>query len=146
MFRAPKEDFLLAHPSIASSFSQFEFVNPENTRDAALGSKQSSVSGRFWPIMLKKSAMVCPSEKYASEIKIFTFGRGVRNRISRSSAQKRRFKQSMIRPFGQSDFFNRIGRLLPVTTAAFGGFLPILYGGDDRQRSNSGGLPIRMWL
>lgn len=34
------------------------------------------------------------------------------------------------------------GRLLPVATAAFGGFLPILYGRDDRQRSNSGGLPF----
>ncbi|WP_426119217.1 hypothetical protein [Pseudomonas sp. DSP3-2-2] len=43
-----------------------------------------------------------------------------------------------------ADFFNRIGRLLPVTTAAFGGFLPILDGGDDQQRSNSGGLPFRI--
>lgn len=38
------------------------------------------------------------------------------------------------------------GRLLPVATAAFGGFLPILDGGDDQQRSNSGGLPFRMRL
>lgn len=34
------------------------------------------------------------------------------------------------------------GRLLPVATAAFRGFLPILYGKDDRQRSNSGGVPF----
>jgi len=68
----------------------------------------------YWPIVLKKSAMVCASGKYASEIEIFTFGRGFRTRISRSSVQKRHFHQSMIRPFGQTDFFNRIGRSLPV--------------------------------
>lgn len=45
-------------------------------------------------------------------------------------------------PVRLSDF----GRLLPVATAAFGGFLPILDGGDDQQRSNSGGLPFRMRL
>ncbi len=71
---------------------------------------------RIWPILLKKSAMVCASEKYASEIEIFTFRRGFRSRISRSSVQKRRFHQSMIRQFGQTDFFNRIGRFVPVTT------------------------------
>ncbi|TNB81987.1 hypothetical protein FHJ31_18080 [Pseudomonas sp. Fig-3] len=60
--------------------------------------------------------MVCASEKYASEIEIFTFGRGFRTRISRSRVQKRRFPQSMIRQFEQTDFFNRIGRFLPVTT------------------------------
>jgi hypothetical protein len=70
---------------------------------------------RLWPILLKKSAMVCASEKYASEIEIFTFGRGIWIRISRSSVKKRRFHQSMIRQFGQTDFFNRIGRFLPVT-------------------------------
>ncbi len=45
-----------------------------------------------------------------------------------------------------SYFFNRIGRPLPIATAAFGELLPILDGGDDRQRSNSGGLPFRMRL
>jgi hypothetical protein len=59
-------------------------------------------------ILLKKSAMVYVSEKYVSEIEIFTFGRGFRTRVSRSSVQKRRF--------GQTDFFNRFGRLLPVMT------------------------------
>ena len=68
------------------------------------------VNGRNRPILLKKSAMVCASEKYASEIEIFTFGRGFRTRISRSSVQKRCFRQSMIRQFGQTDFFNRIGQ------------------------------------
>ncbi|PRA52616.1 hypothetical protein CQZ98_16405 [Pseudomonas sp. MYb115] len=52
--------------------------------------------------------MVCASEKYASEIEIFTFGRGFQARISRSSVQKRRFHPSMVRQFVQTDFFNRI--------------------------------------
>ncbi|MNF31188.1 hypothetical protein D3C84_119440 [compost metagenome] len=64
----------------------------------------------YWPILLKKSTMVSAAEKYASEIEIFTFGRGFRTRISRSSVQKRRFNQSMTRLFGRTDFFNRIGR------------------------------------
>ncbi len=68
------------------------------------------MKGCFWLILLKKPAIVYISEKYASEIEIFTFGRGFRTRISRSSVQKRRFHLSMIKQFGQSDFFNRIGR------------------------------------
>jgi hypothetical protein len=68
-------------------------------------------TGRNRPIVLKKSAMVCASEKYASEIEIFTFGRGFLTRISRSSVQKRRFHRSMAMQFGQTDFFNRIGQL-----------------------------------
>ena len=79
------------------------------------------VAGNNRPILLKKSAMVCASEKYASEIEIFTFGRSFRTRISRSSVQKRLFHQSMIRQFGQADFFNRIGRSLPVVTTALAG-------------------------
>ncbi|MBO1542166.1 hypothetical protein J3361_28890 [Pseudomonas sp. OA65] len=58
--------------------------------------------------------MVCASEKYASEIEIFTFGRGFLTRISRSSVQKRRFHRSMAMQFGQTDFFNRIGRKRPA--------------------------------
>ena len=77
-----------------------------------------SLDDCYWPILLKKSAIVCASEKYASEIEIFTVGRGFRTRISRSSVQKRRFHQSMIRQFGQTDFFNRIGRFLPVATSS----------------------------
>ncbi|AWM92931.1 hypothetical protein DJ564_20110 [Pseudomonas sp. 31-12] len=73
---------------------------------------------RYWPILLKKSAMVYASEKYASEIENFTFCRGFRTRISRSSVQKRRFHHSMIRQFGQTDFFNSIGRFLPVATSS----------------------------
>ncbi|WP_124302065.1 hypothetical protein [Pseudomonas chlororaphis] len=77
----------------------------------------------YWPILLKKSVSVSTAEKYASEIEIFTFGRGFRTRISRSSVQKRRFHQSMIRPFGQTDFFNRIGQFLPVAIESLGRFL-----------------------
>jgi len=38
---------------------------------------RGDMTGRERPILLKKAAMVCASEKYASEIEIFTFGRGV---------------------------------------------------------------------
>lgn len=62
------------------------------------------------PIVLKKSVLVCASEKYAPEIETFTFGRGFRNRISRSCVRKRRFHQSITRQFGQTEFFNTIGR------------------------------------
>ncbi|PTR22753.1 hypothetical protein C8K63_109236 [Pseudomonas sp. GV085] len=72
---------------------------------------------RFRPILLKKAARVCVSEKYASEVEIFTFGRVFQTRISRSSVQKRRYHQSMIRQFWQSDFFNRIGQEQPVEGA-----------------------------
>jgi hypothetical protein len=65
---------------------------------------------RFWPIVLKKSVMVSTAEKYASEIEIFTFGRGFQTRISRSSVEKWRSHCSMSRPFWMSDFFNTIGR------------------------------------
>jgi hypothetical protein len=65
---------------------------------------------RFWPILLKKSGLVSAAEKYASEIEIFTFGRGFQAQISRSSVQKRRFHWSMTRQFWMTDFFNRIGR------------------------------------
>jgi hypothetical protein len=54
--------------------------------------------------------MVSAAEKYASVIEIFTFSRGFQTQISRSSVQKRRFNQSMTRPFGRTDFFNRIGQ------------------------------------
>ena len=49
---------------------------------------QSVLTGSYWPILLKKSAMVSAAEKYASEIEIFTFGRGFQTQISRSSVQK----------------------------------------------------------
>lgn len=54
--------------------------------------------------------MVPAAEKYASEIEIFTFGRGFRTQISRGSVQKRLLNQSMTRKFGRTDFFNRIVR------------------------------------
>ncbi len=72
--------------------------------------KLTFLTGSNRPILLKKSTMVCAAEKYASEIEIFTFGRGFRTQISRSSVQKRRFNQSMTRLFGRTDFFNRIGQ------------------------------------
>ncbi|ALI04924.1 hypothetical protein C1Y08_27980 [Pseudomonas sp. FW306-02-F02-AA] len=71
--------------------------------------------GRNRPILLKKSTMASAAEKYVPVIEIFTFGRSFRTQISRSSVQKRRFNQSMTRPFGRTDFFNRIGQKPPVT-------------------------------
>ncbi|WP_223415595.1 MULTISPECIES: hypothetical protein [unclassified Pseudomonas] len=47
-----------------------------------------SLSDRFWPILLKKSAMVFTVEKYALEIEIFTLSRGFRAQFSRSGTQK----------------------------------------------------------
>lgn len=49
---------------------------------------QSFVTGGNRPILLKKAAMICAIEKHASETEIFTFGRGFRTRISRSSVKK----------------------------------------------------------
>ena len=60
--------------------------------------------------------MVSAAEKYASEIEIFTFGRGFQTQISRCSVQKRRFHLSMIRHFWMTDFFNRIDPKLTVVT------------------------------
>ncbi|WP_162493931.1 hypothetical protein [Pseudomonas moorei] len=70
----------------------------------------------FWPILLKKSAKVSTTEKYALEIEIFTLSRGFRAQISRSFAQKRRFQQSVRGQSVRTDFFNRIGREPPVAT------------------------------
>jgi len=69
---------------------------------------------RYWPILLKKSASISTAEKYAPEIEICVLGRRFRTRISHSSVQKRCFHPSIFDRFGQTDFFNRIGRLLPV--------------------------------
>jgi len=52
---------------------------------SAVGRFLPLVTGRKRPILLKKSAMVSAAEKYASEIEIFTFGRGCQAQISRSS-------------------------------------------------------------
>ncbi|KAB0501391.1 hypothetical protein F7R06_22310 [Pseudomonas moorei] len=59
--------------------------------------------------------MVSTAEKYALEIEIFTLIRGFQAQISHSCAQKRRFQQSVCGQSGRIDFFNTIGRLLPVT-------------------------------
>jgi hypothetical protein len=73
------------------------------------------------PILLKKSGLVSAVEKYASEIEIFTFGRGFQTQISRSSVQKRRFHWSLTRQFWMTDFFNRIGQKRTLTSDRFSG-------------------------
>jgi hypothetical protein len=70
--------------------------------------------GRERPILLKKSAMVSTAEKYALEIEIFSMSRGFRAQISRSCAEKRRFQQPVCGQSGRTDFFNTIGRFLPL--------------------------------
>lgn len=68
----------------------------------------------FRPILLKKWTTVSTAEKYAPEIEIFILSRGLRAQISRSSAQERRFQHSVHGQPGKTDFFNTIGRFLPV--------------------------------
>jgi hypothetical protein len=60
-------------------------------------------------ILLKKSAIVSMTEKYASEIEILNLRRGVRTQISRSRVLKMRFHRSIFRQVEKTDFFNRIG-------------------------------------
>lgn len=78
------------------------------------------MDGSYWLILLKKSAMVSTVKKYAFEIEIFALRRGLRGQISRSCAQKRRFQRSVCGHSGRTDFFNRIGRFLPVATDSYG--------------------------
>ncbi|MGB7649553.1 MAG: hypothetical protein WBM22_29280, partial [Pseudomonas fluorescens] len=49
------------------------------------------MTGKKRPILLKKSGLVSAAEKYASEIEIFTFGRGFQAQISSSTVQKKAF-------------------------------------------------------
>ena len=63
--------------------------------------------------------MVSTVEKYALEIEIFTLSRGFAAQISHSDAQKRHFGQSVRGQSGSTDFFNRIGRLLPVAKGSY---------------------------
>lgn len=58
--------------------------------------------------------MVSTTEKYALEIEIFALSMGFWAQISRSDAQKRRFQRSVWGQSGRTDFFNRIGRFLPL--------------------------------
>jgi hypothetical protein len=83
-------------------------------RRFTIANSSLGLRGCFWPILLKKSAMVSTVEKYALEIEIFTLSRGFRTQISRSVAQKRRFQWSVCGQPGRTDFFNRIGRSLPI--------------------------------
>jgi hypothetical protein len=62
--------------------------------------------------------MVSTAEKYALEIEIFTLSRGFRAQISRSGAQITHFQLSVRGQSGRTDFFNSIGRSLPVVTTA----------------------------
>jgi hypothetical protein len=75
-----------------------------------MGRKLTFSNVRFWPILLKKSAMVSTVEKYALEIEVFTLSRGFRAQISCSGAPERRSQQSVCGQSGRTDFFNRIGR------------------------------------
>ncbi len=61
----------------------------------ALHRRMLSPNDHFWPILLKKSAMVSTTEKYALEIEIFILNMGFWAQISRIDAQKRRFQQSV---------------------------------------------------
>lgn len=74
---------------------------------------QTHIGDCFWSIVLKKSASVSTVEKFAPEIEICVFGRRFTTRTSRSSTQNRCFYLSVSDRFGQTDFFNRIGRQLP---------------------------------
>ncbi|MGG7559259.1 hypothetical protein [Pseudomonas sp. ES3] len=56
---------------------------------------------------VEKVGLGSAAEKYASEIEIFTFGRGFQTQISRSSVQKRRFHWSMTGQFWMTDFFQQ---------------------------------------
>ena len=49
------------------------------------------MKGCFWPILLKKSAVVFKAEKYASEIEILDVRRAFQAEISRRSLLKRSF-------------------------------------------------------
>lgn len=68
----------------------------------------------YGSVLLKKSAIVSVTEKYASEIEILNPRTGVRTQISRSSVLKMRFHRSISRQFEKTDFFNTIDPSLPV--------------------------------
>jgi hypothetical protein len=70
--------------------------------------------------------MVCASEKYASEIEIFTFSRGFRTRISRSNVQKRRFHQPMIRQFDHNESLKVEGGMVNQFTGYTGLHQPLV--------------------
>lgn len=68
----------------------------------------------FWPILLKKAAAVFEASKYASEIEILNVRRAFQAEISRRNVLKRRFHRPILQCSKKTDFFNRIGRFLPV--------------------------------
>ena len=83
---------------------------------SSLQALQALLSGSFWPILLKKSAVFSKAEKYASEIEILNVRRAFQAEISRRSVLKRRFHRSILRDSEKTDFFNRIGRFVPLET------------------------------
>ena len=95
-------------------------ANGKNQKRPPTATALPRLNVRYWPILLKKSAMVSTVEKYALEIEIFTLSRGFAAQISHSDAQKRHFEQSVRGQSGSTDFFNRIGRLLPVAQDSIG--------------------------
>jgi len=72
--------------------------------------------GQLLADSVEKVAQISTVEKYALEIEIFTLSRGFRAHISRSGAQITHLQRSVCGQSGRTDFFNRIGRTLPVTT------------------------------
>ena len=84
-------------------------ANGKNQKRPPTATALPRLNVRYWPILLKKSAMVSTVEKYALEIEIFTLSRGFAAQISHSDAQKRHVKQSVRGQSGSTDFFNRIG-------------------------------------
>ena len=62
--------------------------------------RQPSLIGCFWPIVLKKSASLSTSDKYAPEIEICVLRKRFRTRISRGNVEKRCFHPSVFERFG----------------------------------------------
>lgn len=85
-------------------------ANGKNQKRPPTATALPRLNVRYWPILLKKSAMVSTVEKYALEIEIFTLSRGFAAQISHSDAQKRHVEQSVRGQSGSTDFFNRIGQ------------------------------------
>ena len=63
-------------------------ANGKNQKRPPTATALPRLNVRYWPILLKKSAMVSTVEKYALEIEIFTLSRGFAAQISHSDAQK----------------------------------------------------------
>lgn len=109
--------------------------NQSQGRAATLGRSLPLAIVRNLPILLKKSALVSMTEKYAPEFEILTFSRGLLTRILRSSVQKRCFHPLVFEHFGETDFFNSICQKRTITGRPFGTVRP--HAKDDH-RPNPG--------